>query len=273
MGAGKNIVVFFIGVVMGLAGTIHGSPPLIIAAAGLFFLLLGIIACSNLFITADNTGKISTGRTILVKPNQRFSTALALWLIVVLLGLLLLVGWYTVLNTTEPVKWFTWPILVIFTALAVVMFYRTMHVSMGLLRFGYIPLLVYVNNPDSPRIIKARMRISRHQDLIRQISGRLVCQKLEWKKQQSGKGRDKIELSVSEHWQAEKRNFPVNRSGMVEFLFEIPPELPGTSGSTDMEYTEGAFGKVFYAWELQVNADMPGVDLVRDYEVPVAAAS
>jgi hypothetical protein len=72
------------------------------------------------------------------------------------------------------------------------------------------------------------------------------------------------------------KNIVVFFIGMVMCIvgtYHIVGGLTGTSGLTDMEYTEEVFGKVFYAWELQVNTDVQAVDLVRDYEVPVAAAS
>jgi len=50
-----------------------------------------------------------------------------------------------------------------------------------------------------------------------------------------------------------------SRSTSVQFLFEVPANLPASSPADDS----------YHAWTLSVSAELPGVDLVRQVELPV----
>ncbi len=55
-----------------------------------------------------------------------------------------------------------------------------------------------------------------------------------------------------------------SRSTTVQFLFEVPADLPQSSTTNTSTGSSS-----YHVWTLRVNAELPGVDLVRQIELPV----
>jgi hypothetical protein len=78
----------------------------------------------------------------------------------------------------------------------------------------------------------------------------------------SGKNRSRKE---SAEWQDTQvaHVSPGNRGSRLSFRFDVPQDLH----DSDADQSEDSY----YLWRLNLNADLPGVDIDRDYEIPVYA--
>ncbi len=80
----------------------------------------------------------------------------------------------------------------------------------------------------------------------------------------SGKNRSRQE---SAEWQDTKEAnvVPGAKGSRLSFRFDVPENLE----ESDADQSEGSY----YLWRLNIRADLPGVDIDRDYEIPVYATA
>jgi hypothetical protein len=101
------------------------------------------------------------------------------------------------------------------------------------------------------------------------VSASLICYKLNWEERRSRKRTNHV-LTQTEHWQISNSQLCPAADGTIEIEFKLPHDLPATSGSFDMKFNQLDLHTTFYAWHLNVESELKGVDLMRLYEVPVA---
>ena len=66
---------------------------------------------------------------------------------------------------------------------------------------------------------------------------------------------------------------PASDGTRVRFKFELPQNAPASQGyGESLSWTPATAARVFIQWTLRISADVPGVDVDEQFEIPVAAA-
>lgn len=149
---------------------------------------------------------------------------------------------------------------------------RSVRTLLSLRRFGSA-LLELRGTAESGRPLEGRIVLARP-EVLSAVSLRLACTRVRFVRRGSGKNRS-THQERTELWQAELPQVPVAAAGSaasVQFRFDIPANLPGATLPDLRAFKHLSYDIDYYAWELQLAADVPGVDLVRSYNLRVRGA-
>lgn len=163
--------------------------------------------------------------------------------------------------------------------LGVYMLWQTIRLTLDLKKFGVVSLTPRQGLPLRPggRYV-AQLRFHDTSPAVREIEAELLCQHVTWSRGTKGA----TDVSEETVWTTRKA-FPLRQTGLgasAEISFEIPADarptdLPGErSGDSGWKRFRLEQGKPlhFHRWEVAVTAQVPGLDLERNFAVVIEPA-
>jgi len=249
--------------------------PWVIIIVGAIFALAGVALIYQVLMPAPAIpAGVRTGAIQTILPEERPAKLVQNWIGVVIFDGLIGLFWYLILSGTkgEGDIWVAYVVLGIFTPFALYYLYWCIKITLSALRFGLIPLQLQPATGDSQRLLKARLPVPR-QDVLTNIGAKLICYTVRWERVRTAKGGTSISKSKKENWSSALQRIPVRPGGSMEIAIAIPPYLPATTTTLNASSGAVTLDSDYFAWLLEITADVPGVDLYRSYEVPVPAAT
>jgi hypothetical protein len=208
---------------------------------------------------------------LVILPNERRGRLLGGWVGTLVFVAFISFFWFVFLtgNATGD-AWVGYVVLGLFSLFCAGAVHHMVRVTLSVYRFGDVALRLH-EPPRTGATLKGYLDLRRH-EVLRTASLKLICNKVRWTRGSKG-SRNRSE---TEEWSQSAERVPVGALGpiaRVELSFAIPADLPGTTVPADGGITAVQLGHDYYEWKLELNADVPGVDLVRTYEVRMEAAA
>ena len=249
--------------------------PWIIIVVGLIFALFGVaLIFQIMFASTAAPGRESAGRNLVILPEERPAKLVMSWVFAAIWNGLVGVFWYLLLSGAEGEgeDWVAYVVLGIFTPIGLAILYWCVKLTLSAMRFGLIPLQLKPATAGSQRMLTARLQVPR-KDVLTIISAKLICYTVRWERVRNSKGGSSISQSKTENWSSGLQRIPVRPGSSMDISITIPPYLPATTAALNAGFTRVELDSDYYAWLLEITADVPGVDLYRSYEVPVPEAT
>lgn len=142
-----------------------------------------------------------------------------------------------------------------FACFGVAMLVVLVWMTLGMAKYGTTRLTLLVPLPALGGRLHALISIPEEAVRAGSVEARLVCRRT------YGSGDSQ---SVKEEW-ARTWRFPARRDGATALLFDLPAEAPAP-----LHEASGTVGSPM--WQLEVSADVPGVDFSRTFDLPMLPA-
>lgn len=145
--------------------------------------------------------------------------------------------------------------------------YRLVVMTLSLRRFGNVTLHLH-DVPRAGGTLAAHLEIP-GQGAVHKAEVKLICYEVSW----SHSNTQNNTRQETERWSRVLSDIPVNttaQGGRIAFKFEIPPDLPATTEPTGP--AASGFRSHEFGWRLKLEARVPGVNLVRTYDLHVSPA-
>jgi hypothetical protein len=208
---------------------------------------------------------------LVILPNERRGKLLAGWVGTLVFVAFISFFWFVFLSGRPTGDaWIAYLVLGLFSFFCAVAVYHMVRVTLSVRRFGDVALRLR-EPPRAGATLKGCLELRRN-EVLRTVSLKLICNKVRWTRGSKG-SRNRSE---TEEWSQSAERVPVGALGpnaRIELSFPIPANLPGTTVPADGGITGVELDRDYYEWKLELNADVPGVDLVRNYDVRMEAAA
>ena len=158
-------------------------------------------------------------------------------------------------------------IIVVISLACAQMLYKTVMTTLSVRRFGEVRLQLH-GVPRPGATLKAYIEMPPHA-VLRTAAVKLVCSKVNWVRVDRH-SRERHETEVWSREEPQVSVVPAGSTARLEFRFDIPSHL---SGTTEPPVDEAQLKTDYFAWHLELRADVPGVDLMRTYMIPMEAAA
>src|SRR5262245_11547854 len=167
-----------------------------------------------------------------------------------------------------------------FTLLGIAMIYATIKGTLEYLKYGQVHLLLEGAAPATGQSFSARINLPADAARAGRINVEIACVRVTWMRGSKGAP----SKGEKDAW-TKQHVFPVRGSGVggyATFRVDIPADKPpsdlpeerapdamveaGTPGGIEV-------GRDYYRWELRVKADVPGIDLERNFYISVGTGA
>jgi len=249
--------------------------PWVVVVVGIVFALFGVALFYQVSsASVSSPGFDRYGQNLIIQAEERPAKLVSNWFITLIWNGIVGVFWFLILSGAkgEGSIWVAYVVLAIFTPIGLWLIYWSIKVTLSAIRFGSIPLHMNPSPDSKHRTLMASLQVPRIH-VLKTLNTKLTCYEVRWERYRDSKGRTRTSQSKKEFWRSAIQHIPVRPGSRVEISIDIPPLLPGTSVSLNAGYNTVNLDTDYYAWMLEVTADVPGVDLYRTYEVPVAEAT
>lgn len=176
--------------------------------------------------------------------------------------------------------WIAWqvnPLLIFLDLAALTVLGKAGWATLGYLKFGRLSLFLGGSRPAIGGQLDATLTLPRAAFAAKRLTVELRC--IEVGRPQDGPQMDARELRKTSlgglqgivRWSSGPVPFPLQRrlvNPVVAIRLPIPPGLPESERPRPGEVASP--GRVYYAWELRIEAELPGPDLSRTFEIEVA---
>jgi hypothetical protein len=206
------------------------------------------------------------------QPEPRYTAILWLWLIIFVWCAIWFFAFYTMaVRGDNPVGVVTAGLAVL---LGIYIGWRGVRVALDLKKFGVVSLTPRLGAPARPggRFV-GLLRFQDKFPAMPEVEAEIRCQRVTWRAWLSGKTSSDEEVV----WSSRER-FPLRRRGLgagAEISFDIPADARPTDlaeehrDEFDRFSREGGEARHFHRWEIAVVAQVPGIDLDRDFAIVI----
>ena len=279
------LIFMVVGALLALSGfgyipDIFGKPLVarwIIGDIGILFMLFPVLMIAQVMTQggAGARARLSGAGTWVIPPNERASTLAYTWFFVLVTGLLLLALWAGFLTPGQTrVPFWVWLVLGFFAVAAVVMLFETLRLTLSAIRFGYLPLEVQVEGARPGETLRGRLDLP-PLSRLRKLTGELCCYRMVRTRSSSRSGHTTTgSTSQTRIWSSlgTFKPHPGQTPGRmgVDLKFDLPASVPHSTWPSGGDVSSTVnFNFPYHRWELRVVGDLPGVDLVRSWEIKI----
>ena len=286
------------GIVLAALGFISASvrtaiPNWPVFSAGILFFSVGLMIAFK--GGSNDEGSVSdhtaAGGHLCIAPRERPVALIFEWLGVIAMFAILFPlvgvafhemprsgsGWdgflesvfYSMAGVPEP-EWVGLLVFGIFALFGIAMLIHAITSTLTAIRFGNIPLQLTGGRPHVGGTLAGFLDVPALGQ-FRKARAELTCY---CRSITQEKGRKHSTSEVSPIWRSVGQLQPAQGSAdgrlRLDLKFDIPPDLPQTS--VDLKWIladDWSRSASLHCWELVVTSDIPGVDLVRTYDIPV----
>ena len=175
--------------------------------------------------------------------------------------------------------WLAWqvnPVIIFLDLFALIVVGKAAWATLSYLKFGGLSLYLAGDRPAVGGQLEATLSLPRAAFAARQLTVELRC--VEMGRPDEGARMDTRQVRKARlgglhgilRWSSGPVQFPLQRRSAnptVTIRLPIPPGLPESEKPRQGETFPP--GRIYHAWELRVEAELPGPDLARSFEIDV----